>query len=290
VIRTIPLRLALMTLILIVATACNLAASEEVFEQQRIAQQATATETIPPSTPLPTLTPSNTLRPPPTFEPPTITPSITPSPTITPTPTIDISVSIPGLLGLPTPTDESEPQCEPRDDWELRYRVQPNDALARIAEMYNTWPNVLAEGNCLEDPNMIVVGHELRVPGEAHPLTPEFVCVPWELLTPFNGAVTIPGEGQITFNWRGPQSPRYLIRLYRPRGDGELDQVAEILVEMRQNQTFDLAEIPEAGLYYWRVYPLGGDFRQIPCEESYLSQFSKAAGPPATQLPSGSLP
>jgi LysM repeat protein len=281
----IPVRITLIMLLLIVVSACNLTASEQIIEQQRVAQQATATETIPPNTPLPTLTPSNTLRPPPTFEPPTITPSITPSPTITPTPTIDISVSIPGLLGLPTPTDAAEPACEPREDWELRYRVQPNDALASIASMYDTWPNMLAEGNCLEDPNMIVVGQELRVPGEAHPVTPEFVCTPWELLTPFNGAVTVPGEGQITFNWRGPQSPRYLIRLYRPRGD-DLNQVTEVLVEMRQNQTFDLGEIPEGGLYYWRVYPIGLDFRQIPCEESYLSEFSKAAAPPATEPPS----
>ena len=61
--------------IALLASACTLqAASPQAMPILFQSATATATETIPPSTPLPSLTPSRTLLPPPTFEPPTLTP------------------------------------------------------------------------------------------------------------------------------------------------------------------------------------------------------------------------
>jgi LysM repeat protein len=266
----------------IMVTSCNLSKTAPDAQEQQLPTEtqelASPTETIPPYMPLPTLTPSLTLRPPPTFEPPTLTPFPSLTPTVTPTPVLDVQVSLPNLQGLDTATPEGGSDCEPRDDWTLTYEVQPNDALASIADRYGTYANVLAEGNCLADPNLIVVGQKIHVPGDAHPSTPAFVCDPWELLTPFNGTVTVAGTGQITFNWRGPETPRYLVRIWH-NNTATGNHVLEILVELRMNQTLDVSEIPDGGTYSWRVYPLGWDFNQIPCLESDYSIFTKETAP-----------
>jgi LysM repeat protein len=247
---------------------------------QTLESQATATptETIPPYTPLPSLTPSSTLRPPPTFEPPTPTRAATSTPTITPTATLYVGFSVPGLNGLETPTPTSTPGCEVREDWQLTYTIQPNDTLTSIAQRYNVSVYDLAEGNCLSDPNIIINGQQLRVPGAAHP-TQGIECTPWEVLTPVNGAVTIAGNGPLTFNWRGPQAPLNLIRVFRPDGS-----MYEILVELRQNETIaDIATVfPAAGTYTWYVIPLGRDFRQIDCLQGGPWTFTKAEAPPPT--------
>jgi LysM repeat protein len=232
-------------------------------------------ETIPPYTPLPTLTPSQTLKPPPTFEPPTQTPVPSLTPSTTPTPTTDVSVSVPGLNGAETPTPTTTPGCEPREDWQLTYTVQANDALAAIADRYGVWVDELAEGNCLTDKNLIVVGQELRVPGDAHPVEPEVECVPIELLTPFNGTLNVEGDGSLTVNWRGPLSPKNLIRIYRPDGS-----MFEQVVELRQNETIDMTEeLPLGGTYTWYIYPLDSNFVQI-CPEGGPWTFTKAESEP----------
>jgi LysM repeat protein len=244
----------------------------------------TPTETIPPSTPLPTLTPSRTLLPPPTFEPPTLTPlpSATPSPT-TP-PTLDVNISIPGLRGAETPTPSTTPGCEPNPDWHLTYTVQPGDSIASIAQRYGTYINPLAEGNCLTDPDFITLGQVLLVPGETQPIVPAVECVGYELLTPMNGTMAVPGSGQLTFNWRGPHSARNLIRIYRP-GGGTYERV----IELRQNETIDLADIPEGGTYTWYVFPLDFNFIQV-CPEGGPWTFTKDWAPtptPTSEFPSG---
>lgn len=279
------LRVSLFAFLMLILAACNLGQQElPIDAQQPDTQQTTEepepTETLPPFTPLASLTPSQTLRPPPTFEPPTLTPTATSPATVTPTPTLNLEVNIPGLQGLNTATPEAgEETCVPRDDWHLEYIVQPGDALANIAPRYNTYANVLAEGNCIADPSLIQLGQRLRVPGDSQPTTPEFVCSPWELLTPFNGTITVPGNGTITFNWRGPEAPRYLVRLwYNDNASGNFYD--EYLTEFRNDYTLDLSEIPGGGTYSWRVYPLGRDFLQIPCRESDYSIFTKAAAPP----------
>jgi hypothetical protein len=248
----------------------------DVQQQQEPTASPTPSETIPPNTPLATLTPSQTLKPPPTFEPPTQTPQPSLTPTITLTPTILVDVSIPGLHGAETPTPSTTPGCVPREDWQLTYTVKRDDSLARIAEMYGTYIDELVKANCIKDRNLIVIGQVVRVPGDAPPQQ-AVVCDAWEALTPFNGSVTVPADGQITFNWRGPQAPKYLIRIHRPDGT-----MYERLVELRQNEVINASEhLRQAGTYTWYIYPLGNDFLQIPCREGGPYQFAKdaAAGP-----------
>lgn len=233
------------------------------------------TETIPPYTPLPTLTPTQTLKPPPTFEPPTATPTASTVPTITSTPTTSLNVSVPGLRGAESPTPTSTPGCEPRPDWQLTYTVKFDDTLSAIADIYGTWPDTLADGNCIMDKNLISIGQVLRVPGEAHPVVPEYDCVAWELYTPFNGMTTVPTTGSLTFNWRGPVAPKYLIRIHRPDGSQY-----EQLVELRQSDTINVMEqLSQGGQYTWYVYPLGNDFLQIPCTEGGPWVFYKEESP-----------
>lgn len=194
-------------------------------------------------------------------------------------------MALPGLRGAETPTPSTTPGCQPREDWELVYEVQRDDALASIAERYGTYANDLAAGNCITDPNVIVIGQRIRVPGEAHPAVPEVECVPWELLTPMNGTMNIAGAGQMTFNWRGPRAPRNLIRVHRPNGG-----VYERVIELRQNETIDLADIPEGGTFRWYVYPLDANFRQVACLEGGPWTFTKSPAPtptPTLQLPPG---
>ena len=253
-----------------------------------IAQGPTLTpsETIPPSTPLATLTPSRTLRPPPTFEPPTVTlaPSLTPS--ITPTATIDLSVSIPGLRGAESPTPVGTAGCVPRKDWKLTYTVQRNDALSRIADLYNTTVDELMKGNCLKDKNVIVIGQVLKVPGTVQPAQPEVVCVPFELFTPMNGTLDIGTGSTLTFNWRGPRAPRNLIRIFRPDGS-----TYERVIELRQNEAIDIyPNLAAAGTYTWYVYPLDRNFVQA-CPEGGPWTFTKGQTlPTATARASGGLP
>lgn len=221
------------------------------------------TETFPPSTPLPTLTPSKTLRPPPTFEPPTLTPVPSATPSTTPSPTIQVGSDLEGIHGLETPTPSTTPGCKVRTEWVITYEVQPLDALERIAQQFGTTSWELAAGNCLNDANVIVVGQTLRVPGNP---TPDgyIECVPWEVLTPIDHAFNIDGMGQLTFNWRGPNAPRNLIRVHDSDGEIALERV----VDLRQNETINLPlDLPEEGIYTWYVYPLGMDFLQINCHE-----------------------
>jgi LysM repeat protein len=268
-----------LTLILICLAGCNLQTRYNSMERLYV-QLETSTATIPPTTPLATLTPSQTLRPPPTFEAPTHTaqPSMTPSATASPT--LDLSVDIPGLRGAESPTPSTTPGCEEREEWTLIYTVQANDALAKIAQMYNTTIQELAAANCLSNPDIIRVGQELRVPGGAHPVQPEVECVPFELMTPMNGTLAVAGEGTITFNWRGPRAPRNLIRIHTPSGG-----TVEFVIELRQNETVNLYEdLHEAGTYMWYVYPLDSNFVQT-CPEGGPWTFTKAASPTATPTP-----
>lgn len=245
---------------------------------------ATATETIPPYTPLPSLTPSKTLLPPPTFEPPTLTPQPTTVPSVTPTTTTSVSVSIPGLNGAETPTPSTTPGCTPRKDWKLTYTVQFDDTLSAIAAKYGTWVEDLVEANCITDKNMIVVGQVLKVPGDVQPETDEVECTAWEVMTPFNGSVTVPADGTITFNWRGPLAPKNLIRIWRPDGTKY-----EVVIELRQNETINLNDyLSLEGTYTWYVYPLGNDFRQISCLEGGPWTFYKPLSSTPTPTPNAS--
>ncbi len=284
--------LIVLCLTMLAVMACNLQAQQGVMVVQLTAQTSptvTPSETIPPNTPLATLTPSRTLLPPPTFEPPTATVAPSATPTVTPTATLDLSVSIPGLHGAETPTPTTTPGCRPRQDWSLTYTVQINDNLTRIAQRYGTTVDDLAAGNCLRDPNVVIIGQQLRVPGSAQPAEPTYDCT-WEVLTPTDGSFNVSGDGQLTFNWRGPRAERNLIRVHRPDGS-----IYERVVDLRQNETIDLYEaLPAAGQYTWYVYPLDFYFRQIPCHEGGPWTFTKpqaaTATPTMTPFPTGGLP
>jgi LysM repeat protein len=198
---------------------------------------------------------------------------------------VQIGIVIPGLRGAETDTPTSTQGCTPREDWTLEYEVQRDDALARIAERYGTSVQALAEANCLTDVDMIVIGQRLNVPGTAHPAQPIYDCT-WELLTPVDNTLAIAGEGQITFNWRGPEAPRNLIRIVPPEGSGQ--GIYEIVLELRQNEVLDLQDIPAAGTYTWYVYPLDQNFVQIPCREGGPWRFTKKLSPPTeTPTPTG---
>jgi hypothetical protein len=143
----------------------------------------------------------------------------------------------------------------------------------------------LAEGNCITNKNLIVVGQVLRVPGETQPVQPEVECVAWEPMTPFNGSVTVPADGTITFNWRGPLAPINLIRITRPDGT-----IYERVIELRQNETINLNDhLSLEGTYTWYVYPLGHDFRQVSCLEGGPWTFYKplSSAPTPTTVPGG---
>jgi LysM repeat protein len=244
----------------------------------QIAQQPTATETQLPRTPLPSVTPRATLKPPPTLEPPTATPQPSNTPTITPTATIQLVVTVPGLQGLPTATATGgTPACEERAEWQLRYQVQTNDTLSSIANTFNTTRFDLAEANCLDDPNLIVVGQQLRVPGDALPQTPEFVCTDFELRTPIMEAWGIEPGAQVTFNWVGPETYRNVVRLYPPDYDfanPDPDKWIDRTVDLAQNVTLDMSELRDGGRWQWQVIPVDVNFQQV-CPESPLWAFHK---------------
>lgn len=225
--------------------------------------------------PSPTSTPAAlpTLLPPPTFEPPTATPSPSPVPLPTDVPTLDLNVGDIRINGLETPTLTAETECKPRDDWKLTYTIQAFDTLSSIADRYQTTPSILAEGNCLENPDLIVIGQALQVPGDAPP--PQIECVDWEVLTPINHAYNIDGSGTISFVWRGPRAPRNLLRVLDSDGNIAL----EVTTDLAQNVTIHLPQdLPNEGTYTWFIFPLDWNFLQIPCREGGPWTFHKSGG------------
>lgn len=81
-------------------------------------------------------------------EPPTITPIPTQRPNRTPNPE----------------TTNFVDECIPNENWTHTYRVQSGDTLTRIASRYGLTTTELQIGNCIQDPNRIFSGQELRVP------------------------------------------------------------------------------------------------------------------------------
>lgn len=281
----------MLVLLILLLPACNLAQREAPlpYQAQTTGEAETTQEVdvtpdtfIPPSTPLPSLTPTRTLLPPPTFEPPTLTPFPTNTVAPTQTPTVDLGVSLSGLHGLETPTATATYVCEPRDDWQQTYAIQPGDYLFNLAQRYGTTVDEIAAANCLRNINILSVGTVLKMPGAAG--APGIECVPWEILTPMNGTMAVSGSGTLTFNWRGPRSPRNLIRIHKPDG-GTYERV----IELRQNETIDLSEIPLGGTYTWYIYPLDQNFVQIGCHEAGPYTFTKEARPP-TPTPGAGMP
>jgi len=113
-----------------------------LLTQARTRMQAVLPETtpvalviIPSPTPTYTFTPTYT---------PTVTPSLTPTPTITPTPTV-------------TPTPTPLPPA-------TKYKVEPGDTLASIAQQFDVTLDALLAANGLTARDVIRVGQELTIP------------------------------------------------------------------------------------------------------------------------------
>lgn len=62
--------------------------------------------------------------------------------------------------------------CIPNEAWSGRYFIQRGDNLSRVARSYGLTLEQLAEANCIDDPNRVFPGQELRVPqtSEAPPV------------------------------------------------------------------------------------------------------------------------
>lgn len=96
------------------------------------------------------------------------------------------------------------PSCVPNTSW-VQYRIQPGDTLHKIANRTGTTWQVLAQANCLSDPNKIVVGQLLRVP-----------FIPPPVVTPTHqppaGPPPVPNAGQCWFfpQGQGQQVPIFI--------------------------------------------------------------------------------
>ncbi|MFP4323252.1 MAG: LysM peptidoglycan-binding domain-containing protein [Anaerolineales bacterium] len=94
----------------------------------------------------------------------------TDNPTEAPTlvPATAFATQTPFLTATPRATatiaPTAVPPCTPRTDWPGVYTVQAGDTLFSIAQATNTTVNQLAQGNCINNPNDIVVGQTLRLP------------------------------------------------------------------------------------------------------------------------------
>ncbi|MCU0499268.1 MAG: LysM peptidoglycan-binding domain-containing protein [Anaerolineae bacterium] len=122
-----------------------------------------------------------------------------PTNTLTPTHTVTVA---PSNTFAPTPT--TLPNCFPRADWgNFIYRVVAGDTLAQIAARVGATPAAIAEGNCLADPNRIVVGQVLRLPRPypTNTLSPTFTLSRTSTPSPTHTAIVFePVEGGILFS------------------------------------------------------------------------------------------
>ncbi len=76
-----------------------------------------------------------------------------PLPTATPTPE---ATSTPAPTATPTPTEAAQQQT---------YTVESGDTLSGIASRFGTTVEALVEANDIENPDVLMVGEELVVPG-----------------------------------------------------------------------------------------------------------------------------
>jgi LysM repeat protein len=81
----------------------------------------------------------------------------------TPTAVIIVATEEPDS-NTPTATPPVTTSCTPRADWTITYFVVTGDTMASIARRTNSTVSALAAGNCILNPDNIVVGQALRVP------------------------------------------------------------------------------------------------------------------------------
>ncbi|MGJ3238480.1 MAG: LysM peptidoglycan-binding domain-containing protein [Anaerolineae bacterium] len=85
----------------------------------------------------------------------------------------DISSTSAPMMTL-TPTLTPVNQCRPPSDWTASYSVLAGDTLAQIARRHDLTTEQLADGNCLDSVERILIGQTLSVPEltDTPPLTP----------------------------------------------------------------------------------------------------------------------
>lgn len=100
------------------------------------------------------------------------TPTLIPPATPEDTPTVVVI----DARETPVPTDQAggdntRPNCTPRTDWPL-FAVPEGMTLTTIAFLGGTTVQVLADANCLANPDNIFAGQSLRVPPDFPPTVP----------------------------------------------------------------------------------------------------------------------
>nr|MBN1228138.1 LysM peptidoglycan-binding domain-containing protein [Anaerolineae bacterium] len=96
-------------------------------------------------------------------------PEPSPTPTLDPTSIGIIPTATPVGI-LPTGVPPAQPTAPPlTSSGFFNYTVVQGDTLTRIASRYNTSVQVLVQLNGIVNPNLISIGQQLRVPGEAQP-------------------------------------------------------------------------------------------------------------------------
>ncbi len=96
---------------------------------------------------------------------------LTEQPTVTPTRT-------PRVNNTPDPDSTALVEgCIPNEEWTFTYAVRGGDTLTRIANLYGLTMAELQDGNCIQDPNRIFSGQELRVPTDGNSLVTPSVAV-----------------------------------------------------------------------------------------------------------------
>lgn len=112
---------------------------------------------------------------------------------------LERQIEVPPPLDVtPVPTATEVTACTPRQDWQYRYTIQRGDYLALIAQKLNIRTADLQEGNCIEDPNRLIAGQQLRVPFPVATSTP--LPTPTPPASPTSAAPTGP-------NLRADQNP-----------------------------------------------------------------------------------
>lgn len=108
--------------------------------------------------------------------------------------------------------------CVPRADWNRVYVVVAGDTLGAIAADADVSIAELAEANCLENPDTIDIGQELRLPGgSGNPAANPFIPTPVELSQAYSNSM-VGVALALPANWTVQESDGY-IAFFGPTGD-----------------------------------------------------------------------
>ncbi|MBK9751053.1 MAG: LysM peptidoglycan-binding domain-containing protein [Chloroflexi bacterium] len=151
---------------------------------------------------------SCTLGTPPPTATPTTEPSQAPVFIDARTSTATTPTTQPAATATTAPTAVLRPNCVIRTDW-FAYIVYPGETLGRIATRSGTTAAVLANANCLANPNLIYAGQVLRVPVLLPVITPTVpgnqnagIVVPSPYVRIYNGQYEVLPDTNIALVWQ----------------------------------------------------------------------------------------